>query len=71
MSTVQLENSDLRLVVDPQHGASTLALYGYKNGQWLPLMPDTRDNACALPSPSGLMIQISNRNQDGANRLEG
>ena len=24
MSIVQLENSDLRLVVDPQHGAGTL-----------------------------------------------
>ena len=71
MSTVQLENNDLRLVVNPQHGASTLALYGYKNGQWLPLMPDTRDDTCDLPCANFLMIPYSNRIKDGAFTFEG
>jgi len=66
MSIVQLENSDLRLVVDPQRGAGTLALYGCIDDQWLPLMPDARDDACDLACSNFLMMPYSNRIKDGA-----
>ena len=71
MSTVQLENSDLRLVLDPQRGVSTLALYGYGDSQWLPLLPATRDKAYDLPCANFLMIPYSNRIKDGAFTFEG
>jgi aldose 1-epimerase len=66
MSIVQLENSDLRLVVDPQRGAGTLALHGRIDDQWLPLMPDSRDDACDLACSNFLMVPYSNRIKDGA-----
>ena len=66
MSIVQLENSDLRLVVDPQRGAGTLALDGCIDDQWLPLMPDARDDACDLACSNFLMMPYSNRIRDGA-----
>ena len=66
MSIVQLENSDLRFVVDPQRGAGTLALYGCIDDQWLPLMPDARDDACDLACSNFLMMPYSNRIKDGA-----
>ncbi len=66
MSTVLLENDDLRLLVDPKNGAGTLSLYGYSGHQWLPLMPDSQRADCDLACANFLMVPYSNRVENGA-----
>ncbi len=60
-----LQTSQLQAVVDPEHGASILALFVRKGPEWLPLMPDVRLPGSDLKASSFLMIPYSNRIADG------
>ncbi len=66
MSSVLLENDDLRLIIDPQRGTGTLSLYGHSGDQWLPLMPDAEREDCDLSCANFLMVPYSNRIANGA-----
>jgi len=65
MSAIQLENENLRLVLDPANGVGTLAFSALVNGQWLPLMPDTQSPDCDLACANFLMLPYSNRVENG------
>jgi aldose 1-epimerase len=65
MSTVALQNEYLRLVVDPENGAGTLAFSALINGQWLALMPDTQSSDGDLACANFLMVPYSNRIENG------
>ena len=71
MTTIDLQNDQLRLAVDPQVGAGILAFHGCIGDRWLPLMPDAREPGCDLAAASFLMIPYSNRIADGAFRFDG
>jgi aldose 1-epimerase len=66
MSILTLENTGLRVYIDPDQGTSIKGLYAHKDGTWLPLMPDVREAKTRLDAASFLMIPYSNRIKNGA-----
>ncbi len=71
MSPIQLENKNLRLVVDPQQGAGILSFSMLVDGAWLPIMPDTQQPDGDLACASFLMVPYSNRIENGAFSFQG
>lgn len=71
MAVITLENESLCLHVDPEEGASVLAFHARKGDDWLPLMPDTRQEGSPLSCASFLMIPYSNRIENGAFSFQG
>ena len=63
-------NNQLRLVLDPNKGVSTKAFDLFRNGCWIPVMPDTRLANCNLPYSNFLMIPYSNRIENGTFSFE-
>ena len=62
---IEICNNQLRLIIDPDKGVGTRAFDLYRNGHWLPIMPDTRSPNCHLPFANFLMIPYSNRVENG------
>lgn len=60
-----LSCDSLRLVVDPEHGASIVSFDAIRGGEVLPVMPDSSKASCDLDSACFLMIPYSNRIRDG------
>jgi len=60
-----LANEKLRVVIDPQHGASIMAFDIRLDHEWLPLMPDARRADVDLDCANFLMIPYSNRIENG------
>lgn len=65
MSIVTLENSQLRLVVDPQQGVNVLAFFVQRPQGWLPVMPDVHGGQSDLKASSFVLIPYSNRIEGG------
>ena len=63
MTAITLANEFLRVVVDPEKGASVVAFSALKAGAWLSLLPDS--------NPGFLMIPYSNRIENGRFSFEG
>jgi aldose 1-epimerase len=71
MSSIVLDNQQLRAYIDPEQGASVMALYAAKDDAWLPLMPDTRTGDLALSCASFIMVPYSNRIEGGTFTFQG
>lgn len=65
MPTLTLENEQLRLVLDPESGVSTLAFYARRGDAWLPVMPDARREGVELKESNFIMLPYSNRIENG------
>jgi len=51
--------------VDPNQGVNVLAGYVQRRGQWLPFMPDTREESDGLAASSFVLVPYSNRIEGG------
>lgn len=71
MSMVTLENSQLRLVVDPQQGVNVLAFFVQRAQGWLPVMPDVYGGNSDLKASSFVLIPYSNRIEGGRFTFQG
>ena len=71
MSMTTLENDTLRVTLDPDRGTSIKAFYARKGDDWLPLMPDVRQEGSRLPAASFVMAPYSNRIENGTFTFEG
>lgn len=71
MSTCQLDNGNLRLIVDPTQGVNVLACAVRQHDAWLPLMPDARDPEMGLKASSFVLIPYSNRIENGHFMFQG
>ena len=65
MSTLTLDNQQLRLIVDPEQGVNIMSLAVQQRGAWLPLMPDARDQSLGLKASSFVLAPYSNRIENG------
>ena len=65
MSTLTLDNQQLRLIVDPEQGVNIMSLAVQQRGDWLPLMPDARDQSLGLKASSFVLAPYSNRIENG------
>lgn len=68
---VTLENSQLRLVVDPQQGVNVLAFFVQRAQGWLPVMPDVHGGNSDLKASSFVLIPYSNRIEGGRFTFQG
>jgi aldose 1-epimerase len=68
---ISLENDALKLVLEPEAGASVLALLARRGDGWLELMPDVGQPSCDLRHASFIMAPYSNRIEDGLFRYGG
>ncbi|MEZ4862204.1 MAG: hypothetical protein R3C14_12885 [Caldilineaceae bacterium] len=71
MTTVILENSHLRLTVDPAQGVNVLACAVQRRGEWLPLMPDVAAGQSDLKASSFVLAPYSNRIEQGKFTFQG
>lgn len=71
MSIVTLENSQMRLVVDPQQGVNVLAFFVQRPQGWLPVMPDVHGGQSDLKASSFALIPYSNRIEGGRFTFQG
>jgi aldose 1-epimerase len=71
MSEISLENSQLRLAVDPGQGVNVLAFFVRRADRWLPVMPDVRDGQGDLKASSFVLIPYSNRIEKGQFTFQG
>ena len=65
MSNITLDNHELRLVVDPAQGMNVYAFSAFRQGDWLPIMPNVARGLSDLKESSFLMVPYSNRIEDG------
>jgi len=65
MSEYTLENSHLKLVIDPEKGSSIMSCFIKKSNEWVSLMPNSGSDTVDLNASSFLMIPYSNRIKDG------
>lgn len=62
---LQLDNGDLRLLVDPEQGVNVITGAVRRGDTWLSIMPDARDPEMGLKASSFVLIPYSNRIENG------
>lgn len=71
MSSITLTNQTFQIVVDPTQGVNIIAGFIRRDEEWLPFMPDTRQDDCDLKASSFVLVPYSNRIENGQFTFQG